>query len=342
MKEWKGFKKGINLGGWLSQCNGNYNERHYTEFITEKDIERIASMGLDHVRLPIDYNVIQNEDGSLIESGFAHIDRCLAQCEKNGLNVLLDLHKACGFVFDDKTYCGIFSDEKLQNYFIFLWEELARRYGNRENIAFELLNEVTALEFADPWNRISSRAIQAIRKIAPETKIVLGGIFNDSIYGLTLLEPPFDENTVLTFHCYSPLVFTHQGAGWVENMPADFRISYPQPANRYADQSAKMFGGDFAGEFSPFGEKTVTSEYFEAMFEPAVELAEKYGLPLYCGEYGVIDQADPESTLRWFRDIHAAHEKYGIARAVWSYKEMDYGLIDPHYEKIYQELIRLL
>lgn len=342
MKEWNGFKKGINLGGWLSQCQGNYNERHYTEFITEKDIERIASMGLDHVRLPIDYNVIQNEDGSLIESGFAHIDRCLAQCGKNGLNVLLDLHKACGFVFDDKAYCGFFSDERLQDQFIFLWEELARRYGNRENIAFELLNEVTAREFADPWNRISSRAIRAIRKITPETKIVLGGIFNDSIYGLTLLEPPFDKNTVLTFHCYSPLVFTHQGAGWVENMPADFRIPYPQSANVYADHSSKMFGDDFVGEFSPFGDKTVTSEYFDAMFAPAVELAEKYGLPLYCGEYGVIDQADPESTLRWFRDIHTAHEKYGIARAVWSYKEMDYGLIDPHYDEIYQELIRLL
>ncbi|MCM1334851.1 MAG: cellulase family glycosylhydrolase [Bacteroides sp.] len=342
MKDWIGFKKGVNLGGWLSQCKGNYNDAHYASFITEEDVERIAAMGLDHVRLPVDYNVIQEEDGRLIESGFAHIDRCLSWCQKSGLNVVLDLHKACGFVFDDKSYCSFFSDERLQDQFIALWEELSRRYGDRDNIAFELLNEVTSREFADPWNRISARAIRAIRAIAPKTRIVLGGIFNDSIYGLTLLEPPFDENIVLTFHCYSPLVFTHQGAGWVDHMPADFRIAYPSPANVYAAHSRAMFGEDFAGEFAPFGEGSLTSGYFDAMFAPAVALAEKYDLPLYCGEYGVIDQADPESTLRWYRDIHAAHEKYGIARAAWSYKEMDFGLIDPHYEGIINELTELL
>ena len=65
MREFTGYKKGVDLGGWLSQCGeGNYTEERFNTFIVEKDIERIASWGADHVRLPVDYNVIQNEDGS--------------------------------------------------------------------------------------------------------------------------------------------------------------------------------------------------------------------------------------------------------------------------------------
>ncbi len=61
MKQLKGFMHGINLGGWLSQCS-EYTESHYNSFIKEDDIRNIADWGLDHVRLPIDYNVIEDEN----------------------------------------------------------------------------------------------------------------------------------------------------------------------------------------------------------------------------------------------------------------------------------------
>ena len=98
MKEFKGFKKGVNLGGWLSQCD--YREEHLESFITEEDFKRIASWGVDHVRVPIDYNVIQNDDGTVRESGFRYIDKAVSLCEKNGLNTIIDLHKTIGYSFD--------------------------------------------------------------------------------------------------------------------------------------------------------------------------------------------------------------------------------------------------
>ena len=63
MRNFDGFYKGIDLGGWISQCGKNYNDELYSSFISEKDIEKIASMGLDNVRMPVDYNVIQTDDG---------------------------------------------------------------------------------------------------------------------------------------------------------------------------------------------------------------------------------------------------------------------------------------
>ena len=79
MRTLDGFKKGVNLGGWLSQ--GPLDKEHLDTFITEKDIARIASWGLDHVRLPIDYDNFENEDGSDKEYGYAYIDSCIEWCQ---------------------------------------------------------------------------------------------------------------------------------------------------------------------------------------------------------------------------------------------------------------------
>lgn len=343
MREFTGYKKGVNLGGWLSQCgDGNYTEEHFNEFIVEEDIARIASWGADHVRLPVDYNVIQNEDGSFIESGFSHIDRCIEWCRKYDLKMVLDLHKACGYVFDDKTYCQFFYDEGLQDIFVKLWQEFSRRYAKySEFIAFELLNEITAKETAEIWNRIANRTIRAIREISVDVRIIIGGYFNSSIEGLLLLEKPADENIVFTFHCYSPMIFTHQAGYWVENMPLDYSISYPGTIDEYRSESRAIFNSSYDSEFEYEGDM-IDGSFFERMFRTALNVSEKYDVPLYCGEYGVIDRADPESTARWFADIHSALDKFNISRAVWCYKEKDFGLVGEHYAEKIPEIVRYL
>ena len=51
MKKLNGFNKGVNLGGWFSQCD--YSKDRLDNFIKEEDFKTIAGWGLDHVRLPI-------------------------------------------------------------------------------------------------------------------------------------------------------------------------------------------------------------------------------------------------------------------------------------------------
>ena len=79
MRVFEGFQKGINLGGWLSQCVA-YTEEHFDTFIVEDDIKRIAGWGMDHVRLPVDYDVVETEDGEIKEKGMAHIEDCIKWC----------------------------------------------------------------------------------------------------------------------------------------------------------------------------------------------------------------------------------------------------------------------
>ena len=311
-----GFYRGVNLGGWMSQCD--YSAERLDGFITEPDFERIARWGFDHVRIPIDYNVIQNEDGSMKEDGLRRIDRALALCEKYGLRAVLDLHKTQGFSFDAaEGEEGFFASEKYQAFFYAVWECFAARYGAmHERVAFELLNEVTEEAYLPAWKRISAECIRRIRALAPQTIILLGSYHHNSAKTLEALDAPQDERVLYNFHCYEPIAFTHQGAHWMESLKDRYGV-----------------GAEDCG---------VSERFFEDFLASAFAKAEREGAELYCGEYGVIDVVPPEEALKWFRALHAVLERHGVSRAVWSYKQMDFGLSDARLDGVRDELLTLL
>jgi len=342
MRQFEGFMKGINLGGWLSQAE--LTDEHMNTFITESDIQKIKTMNVDHVRLPIDYSVIENEDGTDKADAYRHIDDCLAWCEKYELNLVLDLHKACGYIFDDSENCkGFFEDKALQERFMKLWDKLSSRYGKySDRMAFEILNEVVDPAVKDLWNNIAEETIKVIRKNAPDTWILIGGTCNNSVTTVKDLKAPYDNKIVFNFHCYEPLIFTHQAAYWVAGMTDDFRISYPMDLGDYYKVTRDTIGAFFADLVEGYDGVMCDKEFFIRYFKEAVAIAEKYDVPLYCGEYGVIDRAYPEGVLNWYKDINAALSECGIGRAAWSYKKMDFGITDEHYAPVYDELIKYL
>ncbi len=344
MRRFEGYQKGVNLGGWLSQADEKTKE-HYDSFIVKSDIERIASWGCDHVRLPVDYIVIEGEDGSMLEDGYTYIDSCINWCKECKLNVLIDMHNTFGYTFDplavgdDKEI--FFHDAELQKRFYTMWDRISKRYGTEKIVAFELLNEVISPDVKDDWNAIADKTVDVIRQNAPESFIVIGGVRYNNVTSVPTLNPPKDDHIVYNFHCYEPMIFTHQRAHWMDNMPKDITVTYPATTKEYADQS-RVFADDWAGAILKMKVKETNADYFAELFEPAVEAAEKNNAPLYCGEYGVIDQAPTPSTINWLKDIHQAFVKYGIGRSLWVYKEKDFGIVGPHYDDIRDEMIKNL
>ncbi len=342
VKAWKGFQHGVNLGGWVSQCN--HTKERYDNFIREEDIGVIASWGLDHIRVPVDYNLVEDDAGNYKEEGFAYLQKAIDWCRANGLNMVLDLHKTYGYSFDvDEKESGFFENEAYQERFYRLWEQFAKRFGKyREMLAFELLNEVTDKECSATWNRIADACIKRIRAIEPEIDILVGSYWNNSIDALPDLAMPQDEHIIYNFHCYDPVVFTHQGAPWVSGMDHDFRLSMDAPVSRVVKE-IKKFREDWAMDLESLDQdKPLTQEYFEKRFAKAAKVAEERDVRLYCGEYGMIDRATPEDMVKWYRLIHGAFEHYGIGRAAWSYRAMDFGLSDERLKGVLPELLPLL
>ncbi len=208
---------------------------------------------------------------------------------------------------------------------------------------FEMLNEVTSFDVIEEWNALAFRCIKVIRKNAPKVKILYGGVGYSSVKAVKYIPAPYDENIVFNVHCYEPMAFSHQGAYWVDKMPLDFRMNYPveEDKYRYIVDTVPAIRYGTLGE-ADNALRMLKDNFFINLFKEAVECAEKYNVTLYCGEYGVIDRADPKSSLVWFKDINHAFEHYGIGRAVWSYKEMDFGIIGEHYKDIYDDLLKYL
>ncbi|HUH43564.1 MAG TPA: cellulase family glycosylhydrolase [Treponemataceae bacterium] len=332
------LERGINFGGWLSQCN--HTEERYDSFIQKKDVERVKSWHFDHIRVPFDYNLIENEDASDKASGYVYLDKIISWCHELELNLILDLHKAAGYDFNDADNSqknSLFNNEDLKKRFTALWEKIAQRYGSHTHVAFELLNEVVEQDFAPAWNELITRTVSVIRKYAPTTTIIYGGIQWNSARTVKLLEKPIDKNIIFTFHFYEPLIFTHQKAPWVPNMIMDRDIQYPQTMAYYIEHS-KILG--YKGkDVSDADKKNMIDTLIRDMVQDAKSAAKKFDVPLYCGEFGVIDRAPVQDSLNWFKEVFAVFKEQNIGSSIWSYKEMDFGIIDAHYDKIRDELI---
>lgn len=342
MANLNGFMHGINLGGWLSQCK--HTTEHYDSFIHADDLKVIKSWGLDHVRVPVDYNLVQNKDGSFKIEGFKYIDNCIAWCKAAGLNMILDLHKTAGYSFDEgEQETGFFENEKYQKMFYSLWEEFAKRYSKYEDmLCFELLNEVTSQEYCKIWNKIANNCIETIRKVSPTIRILVGSYWNNHVAAVRDMDPPHDENIIYNFHCYEPLIFTHQGAPWIPKMDTSFRMPLNSTYADY-DKFTKANINQQGDKFSKYdGNATPDVSYFFNLFEDAIKVAKERNVLLYCGEYGVIDRAEPKEALKWYKMISEVFNKYNIGRAAWSYKKMDFGFEDEWISPVRNDLLKLL
>ncbi len=314
-----GYMSGCNLGHCLSQY-GSKDEEHWNSYIVESDFARIASWGMDHVRLPVDYMLFETDEkpGEYREDRLAYIDTAIACACKYGLNVVLDLHRTAGFSFNAGDRNDIFSDPQKQARFIAIWEMFARRYASMDDcIRFDLLNEMV-WENSDPWNALWPKAVAAIHRISPERKVIVGGNVCNSVNEIKNLTYMDDPRIIYGFHLYYPFLFTHQGVGG-DARHAAYKEPVTYPFN--FDDHPGYF--DYYGDMPPMhmGKGLLIGrEYLEKTFIPAIEFIRKHNRPLYMGEYGVVHRADDDSAVRWYNDMADICLRYGIGRAVWSYR----------------------
>jgi len=128
-------------------------------------------------------------------------------------------------------------------------------------------------------------------------------------------------------------------------MSTNFSTPYPNQTQNYIDSSKQFLSPGSEQIYITHSQDPTTNldtHFFEKLFIEAIHIAEERNVPLYCGEYGVIDKADPISTLNWYKDIHSVFEKYNISRAAWTYKEMDFGITQKHCSSIIEQLVKLL
>jgi len=142
--------------------------------------------------------------------------------------------------------------------------------------------------------------------------------------------PENDPNIMISFHYYDPFLLTHYKASWTNVRDLDVPVHYPGQLIADADLDA-------APNHARAGRAIYNIDVIESHFMQVIEVAKKYQLKIYCGEYGCINAAPQEDKVRWYKDLYTLFERHGIARANWDYKG-GFGIIrrnEPQTEMIH-------
>lgn len=204
-----------------------------------------------------------------------------------------------------------------QNRFIALWVEFERRFADRPEVMFELLNEVRDVK-PELWNNLYLRTIEELRKLNPTRDIVIGTISWNSAWALKHLVVLDDEHVHYTFHIYDPFEFTHQRC--VLNAQLLFynrALSYPcDDMERYRD----YYRANGCKDPYPAEMKRMDKEYLRRILQPAADFVKAHpDKILWCGEFGTIRHTDLSSRINWMRDVISICKENDIPYAVWNY-----------------------
>lgn len=315
--------RGTNLAHWLSQSKLRGEERRL--FIQEKDIAFIASLGFEHVRLPIDEEQMWDENSNRHKDAFELMTNCIDWSIKYNLRVIIDLHILRSHHFNEKEK-PLWTDLKEQDKFYEMWRDLSSALSKFpvSMVAYELMNEAVA-DDAEDWNTLLTKCFNVIRELEPDRIVVIGSNRWQSVNTFDELKVPADQNIILSYHFYEPFLLTHYHASWTSLRDYTGAVHYPGiiltqkefdvlPENQ-KEEAKKWIGKEF--------DKQLMTEMMEQPFRKAKEL----NLPLYCGEYGVLKGAPEKDRLRWYSDMMEIFDENNVGSANWNYKSGSFGLV---------------
>jgi aryl-phospho-beta-D-glucosidase BglC (GH1 family) len=280
-------------------------------YFTEPDAEYIHSLGLNLVRIPINYHLFEDDMNPRVikEGAFEHLDRVIALCAKYQIYTIIDLHALPGFQnqhwhSDNPTHKALFWKHKdFQDRALLLWEVIAERYKDQPWVAgYDLINEP-----ADPTGKIVfpyyKRLHDATRKIDPNHIMFIEG--NNYAKDFSMFTEVWD-NVVYTNH----------------------------------DYAAPGFGGDYPGYSRG---RYIDKDTIEQEFLNKSVFMFTNNVPIWVGEFGPLYTGIPEIDeirYRVLKDQLAYYSKYKVSWCIWLYKDMGlHAILHQKENTPYMELV---
>jgi endoglucanase len=274
-----------------------YFRRFIAAFFSDDDARYLASLGMNHVRIPINYLHFEDDDRpfELKESGFRLLDSVVAICERNDIYAILDLHALPGcqnmhWHSNNLTHHAQFWVHRhFQDRVVNIWEKLADRYkGNATVAGYNIMNEpgdASGLSIKPFYDRV----VAAVRAIDPDHIIFLDG----NRYGTEFTAFEGSEvypNTVYSAH------------------------DYKTPGMAYGGPYPGVTRGVF-----------VDRAHVEQTFLTRTEFMRKTGTPIWIGEFGPVFTNDPvrdEDKYRLLSDQLDIYDAHAASWSIWAYKDV--------------------
>jgi endoglucanase len=307
------FKKGLYDQGVSDADVETFYQNWRNNFITKADIDYIASLGFNCLRLPMHYELFLTSTQRAVRNSVAHnlgnynnyvnsltswyngntlfndtglegfriIDSLLAWAGANNMYVVLDLHAAPGSQGTESNISDAFYGNELWNKSIYrditvrLWQRLSTRYINDNRVAFyDLINEPNHVPSNVQIHDLFERLINAIRAQGDTHMLMIEGNGYGNNYDY--MEPfTFTNKTNLVYNAHRY---------WITNSTT---ATDPNP------NQIHLIGS-------------------------IVNFRNTHNVPVWVGETG-------ENNNAWLSENIAALNSKGIGWCHWTYKRFDAG-----------------
>jgi aryl-phospho-beta-D-glucosidase BglC (GH1 family) len=302
--------KGVSFGNEVWSNNMLPINHH-----TEKDFERVASMGMNVVRFYLNYKTLEDDQKPYTykQEGWDWIDKNIAWAKKNNVYLILNIHVPQGGFQSNGEGLALWDVPENQKRLKALWYNIAKRYRKEPGIAgYDLVNEPVVSESIEQWKTLAQQLADTIRKADKAHVLIVERLsavkksyksFNED-NNLFLINDP---NTMYTFHYYYPFKYTHQNVK-----------------------------GPNMGEGGKYPDETITEPrgqvrnkaYLEAELNKYLAFGKKHNVPLYLGEFGVIKYTFEEGRggERWVSDMVDLLKRNHVHFTYHVYHEDSFGL----------------
>lgn len=313
------FSRGPNLTGWF-QVNSP-RQIQFSKY-TRQDFERIKSLGMDVIRLPINLHFMTNgePDYTLDPLFLEFLDQAVDWAEELEIHLILDNHT---FNVEEDT------DPQIGGVLEKVWSQMAAHYKDRSAyLYYEVLNEPHGISDA-LWNQIQQGVVEAIRQEDTTHWIVVGGAGWNSYNNLAFMPEYADEKLIYTFHFYDPFLFTHQGATWTNpSMGSLAGVPFPYQPDRMPGLPAELAGTWIQFAYNSYPTEG-NADRVKALLDIAINFRESRKVPVYCGEFGVfIPNSRDDDRVAWYEWVRSYLEEHGIPWTSWDYHG-GFGLFEP-------------
>ena len=281
----------------------------------EADIQWIAELGFDFVRLPMSYLCwTDSEDWlKLREEELKHIDDVVEMGRKHGVHVNLNFHRAPGYCVNPPAEpLDLWTDEKALEACSFHWAQFAKRYKGIPNrrVSFDLLNEPADIP-EERYVRVITRLVEAIRAEDKDRLIVADGLRWGTKPVLSLAGLGVAQST----RGYQPSRISHYKASWMRGSD-----QWPEPTWPLTINENDVWDKD---------------RLRKEQIEPWKELQAK-GVGVHVGEWGAFQHTPHIVALAWMRDNLELWKEAGWGWAMWNFRG-SFGIIDSGREDVAYE-----
>ena len=261
-------------------------------YFTEPDAAYIQSLGLNLVRIPVNYHLFEDDmnPGVIEQEAFAYLDSVIARCARHQIFTIIDLHALPGaqnqhWHSDNPTHVASFWIHKdFQDRVLHIWEVIAKRYKNQSWVAgYDLINEP-----AEPTGKklfpYYKRLRDAIRRIDHAHILFLEG-----------------DNYATEFDKFTDV--------WDNVVYANH------------DYAAPGFG-EYPGYIN---NRYYNKDTIEKDFLVKSEFMFSHHVPVWVGEFGPVYTGNPqrdEMRYQVLKDQLAYYNKYKVSWCIWLYKDM--------------------